>query len=419
MGWLHAMPHGILKLTTNELTDANLPEDSLRGGYATDETEPFPDFDPAVRACDDDGVYAHFSKGEAVTSTPYVEEDLDTIIARLSAIASSAGVASQDDGIVKPSQMLAELSTSSSTAASTTRGNVEDLDSVAISSPPPPPTNAKSHSKDTFGESLFSLPKGQAPYFFEQVFEEAWRLDDTAEDPKSMVTEPERDTSFTSGTDARKWLAELEEQTSYIGDKYMWQARFEQHPNGAPHFLDQIVAASWAPDNNAEDPKKMLAELGEQTSYNNDTDPKAMLAELERGALHGGHDSNDIDDLKALRGELAALRSASPSQMSPAIVSTEAHASSDTKTTKSPGAVDKDVVQYITLLQLEKEKEAYIKQATKELDKLIEYTVEQEKRHMVIENKAKLPRRLIVSNIAAGASVEDLKEFFYGFRHAM
>jgi hypothetical protein len=400
MSWLHAMPPRVYEPLTNEFTDANLPEDSLRGGYATDETEPFPEFDPAVRACGDDDVYAHFSKSEAATSTPYVEEDLNTIIARLSAIASSAGVASQDDAIVKPSQLLAELSTILSTAASTTRGNAEHVGSVAIGTPPPPTTNTEIYSKDTFGKSLYSLPKGQAPCFLEQVFEEAWCLDNTAEDPKSMVTEPERDTSFTSDTDARKWLAELGQQTSYTGEKNMWQARFEQHPDGAPYFLDRIVAASWAPNNNAEDPKK-------------------MLAELERGTLHGGHDSNDIDDLEALRGELAALRSASPSQMSPAIVSTEAHASSDTKTTTSPGAVDRGVVQYITLLQLEKEKEAYVKQATEELDKLIAYTVEQEKRYMVIENGAKLPRRLIVSKIAAGASVGDLKEFFCGFRHAM
>jgi hypothetical protein len=59
-----------------------------------------------------------------------------------------------------------------------------------------------------------------------------------------------------------------------------------------------------------------------------------------------------------------------------------------------------------------------VKQAAEELDKIIGQVVKEEKHYMVIENKARLLRRLIVSNIAAGASVEDLEEF-YGHRFAM
>jgi hypothetical protein len=362
-------------------------------------TEPFPDFDPNYPATSE--MFTDFTMSEPVTIPPIEEEDLDVIIARLSAITSAAGFPPKGEDIVKPSQLLAQLCTSLSTAASPMPAAAENAVPAATSSAPPPPTNAESQSKDSFGESLLSPPKGQAPSFPEQDFEEASRLDDDAKTPKIIVTEPDQETSFTSGpeartrlaqlenktsttsdTDSKRMLPEREEQTSDPSDNNLYQARFLQHQTVAPYFLDQILAASWAPNDDGEDPKKMLAEFGEQTSYTDntdtdidskkmladfgeetsytddtDTDPKAMLAELERGALHGGYDSNDVEDSEA-------------------------------------------------------ETQACVKQATEELDKLIAYTVEQEKRH-------KLIRRVIVSNIAIDASVEDLKEFFCGHTLAM
>jgi hypothetical protein len=80
---------------------------------------------------------AHFSLNKAVTSARHVEEDLETIMVKVSGASSSAGVASQDDNIVKPSQLLAaELATSQQTVLSTICGDARDIIPEAISSPP-------------------------------------------------------------------------------------------------------------------------------------------------------------------------------------------------------------------------------------------------------------------------------------------
>jgi MoxR-like ATPase len=60
-----------------------------------------------------------------------------------------------------------------------------------------------------------------------------------------------------------------------------------------------------------------------------------------------------------------------------------------------------------------------VSQANEELENIIQQVLEEETVHQTVENKARLPRRLIVSNIAADAGEEDLREFFYSFRFAM
>jgi len=57
-----------------------------------------------------------------------------------------------------------------------------------------------------------------------------------------------------------------------------------------------------------------------------------------------------------------------------------------------------------------------VKQAAEELDKVIWYTLGEEETYQGKASVARLPRRLIVSNIAADAGEEDLKEFFYRHR---
>jgi hypothetical protein len=63
------------------------------------------------------------------------------------------------------------------------------------------------------------------------------------------------------------------------------------------------------------------------------------------------------------------------------------------------------------------EKDKIVKQAAEELGAIIKQTLESEKRYQDAEDLARLPRRLIVSNIAAGADEDDLKEFFHPLRY--
>jgi hypothetical protein len=59
-------------------------------------------------------------------------------------------------------------------------------------------------------------------------------------------------------------------------------------------------------------------------------------------------------------------------------------------------------------------------QVARNLDQLIEVVLLEEKQYLNIDNESRRPCRLIVSNIATGACVEDLKEFFsYQFRYSM
>jgi hypothetical protein len=66
--------------------------------------------------------------------------------------------------------------------------------------------------------------------------------------------------------------------------------------------------------------------------------------------------------------------------------------------------------------EAQREKQKVIRQAELELAVIIEQTLQEEKRHSAAEEEARLPRRLVVSRIAADAIDEDLKEFFYQFR---
>jgi hypothetical protein len=60
-----------------------------------------------------------------------------------------------------------------------------------------------------------------------------------------------------------------------------------------------------------------------------------------------------------------------------------------------------------------------VAQADKNLTELIEYTLQEEEKYQGAEKERRLPRRVVVSNIATGAVEGDLKDFFHGFRNLM
>ncbi|KAF1920065.1 hypothetical protein BDU57DRAFT_508165 [Ampelomyces quisqualis] len=63
------------------------------------------------------------------------------------------------------------------------------------------------------------------------------------------------------------------------------------------------------------------------------------------------------------------------------------------------------------------EKDKIVQLATYELDAIIKQNLGDESRDLEAEHLARLPCRVVVSNIAAGADEDDLKEFFYPFRY--
>jgi hypothetical protein len=58
-----------------------------------------------------------------------------------------------------------------------------------------------------------------------------------------------------------------------------------------------------------------------------------------------------------------------------------------------------------------------VERAKEELDAIIQDELEQERMYQVTEKSTRVPRRLVVSNIAADAGEEDLMLVFSDFRY--
>jgi hypothetical protein len=187
------------------------------------------------------------------------------------------------------------------------------------------------------------------------------------------------------------------------------------------------------------DPVAILAELEGGTYLFDNDDPKNMLADLQQRSPSGGQEPLDDsdDDMELLRGRLTDMLSPSYDQNSPA--DTKKMSSLSFINSKPKTVVDPIVVPYIIALQLERAgipweeaqgwttylfsegldghkarraKDEIVAQAAWDLDQLIEYVLLEEKQYLAIDNEVRRPCRLIVSNIAAGACVEDLKDLF-------
>jgi hypothetical protein len=264
-------------------------------------------------------------------------------------------------------------------------------------------------------------------------------------DPRRMLADFDSTLSACQNTihgevdavDQHELLRGLQGRVSSIGEVIV----DSNYDEGLKRVLEAIEdSISCASDN---DPRRMLDEIEELTSCANENDPRRMLAELERRSSVASLSLLDVggDDLEALRGRLTKMLSPSAEQVLPTTESQHVPLSNNHDGIEP--VCDKALIPSVIALQLEtagvnseeaqgwteylfgsglnshkkqQEKATVVAQAEKELDELIEYTLREEERYQRTENERRLPCRLIVSNIAADAAEEDLKEFFYHVR---
>jgi hypothetical protein len=254
-------------------------------------------------------------------------------------------------------------------------------------------------------------------------------------DPKCMLAELDKNSirGEDANTDPQEPLRDSQGRTSSTQEVVVRSTQDEVYETA----LDMTVETSSADDN---DPRRMLAEI-ENLSNN---DPKKMLAELECTSSAANFSKTDGDDLVALRAGLTNWLSPLDDQQLPTVESLHAKLSSNQD--EVAPVCPKELIPYVIALELEmsgqewekalfwteyifgsgsnshkaeQERAAVIAQAEKELNALIEYTLQEEDNYQRAENIRRLHRRVIVSNIATAAGVGDLKEFFYGFHNLM
>jgi hypothetical protein len=408
IGWIYVMPK-VHEPLTNELTDEKTPRGFMRGGYATDDedlTNMLAHLATIDSAAPNDNVdakemFARFGASEPTVSAGTAEEDLKTELSQMSQATPHLNSRSEDVDNINPAQVLAEFGSVSCWGQSTVRGE---------------------SSEDINPEQLLTALECSLPLGAEAEAE--------AEAPVSVSA------GFDSSLSAHTLATDPE-----------WEARFDellQGPRTLPSHAPQTVLGN----ENDEDPRGMLAELERESTLDNDTDPRRMIAELERGMLEENVDEDNDDNLEALRIRLTGTLSPVPSHVSPAPESTNTRTTSrdDCSGAEDVVALDKNLVPFVIALQLEakglpwkklqgwttylfgsgldgykacQEKDAVVKQATEELAQTMQQVMGEERHYKIIENETRLPCRLIVSNIAAGADVEDLKEVFSPFRFVM
>ncbi|KAL5121835.1 hypothetical protein ACEQ8H_000050 [Pleosporales sp. CAS-2024a] len=274
------------------------------------------------------------------------------------------------------------------------------------------------------------------------IEQQSWTVKD--EGPNRTLTNIESDSSFTYDQEARAILDQLERDSSSFHD-------------GEPSLQALQVAPLCQ---NYQDPKIILAHLEHESSMNDDTDSRCMLAELRGEALGGNVNKDDDIGPKAFWERFGKMISSSPTTWFPAAEVTVSPAlnlsllapepmvariASDIQVRENENfaALDKNIIPYIIALQLEMaglsweeiqiwttylfsdgfdgykaclQKDAIVKQATKELDEMVEHLPKEDEHYRKLENEARLPCRLIVSNVAADAGVGDLRQFFSPFR---
>jgi len=223
------------------------------------------------------------------------------------------------------------------------------------------------------------------------------------------------------------------------------------------------------PDND-DSLRRMLSEpeepasVGEsETKYTTgqiDFDMKNMLADLDRQTTRGSGDKNaDEENLEGLHSGLMGLLSPGTSVQLIATSHSPIHqlATLESPDQPSPAAehtvtemtepdVDPSIISYVIAIELEnegcewqivqgwttylfgsgldshkacQEKHRIVQQAAEELDKIIRIALVEEEQYQGETSITRLPRRLLVSNIAADARIEDLEKFFYRHRFAV
>jgi hypothetical protein len=346
------MPPWVQGLLTNALTDDTTPQASLSEGYISDIEN-----DPKYMS-------AQFEKAETSSST-YDETDPKKMLAHLDGITTSASGQEEDEA----ERMLAELSHVGSRCRARSDNNDEDVIASML---------ADFHRVPSVGQSTIH-----------------WKAAEI--DPRQMLQD------------------------------------FE--------IVDPFKDRETVYDYGGDDVGRMLAVVEGKTAFDDHDDPGRLIADIERTTLMITHKpaEDEDDDLEALHDRLTNFLSP-PFHRESHLDIVDMHVSSVANHARCESTFDKAVVSCAIALQLEDvglrweeaqgwttylfsssldgynarhNKDEIVNQATQELDKIIQDVLHEEKRHLNTESKTRQSRRLIVSNIAADASEEDLKEFFH------
>ncbi|KAJ4380150.1 hypothetical protein N0V86_004459 [Didymella sp. IMI 355093] len=296
-----------------------------------------------------------------------------------------------------------------------------------------PPESPPNHSPPSYAASEFEARGGDASYYdaILQAITRGDMLDDTRGGMRGGHATPLDD-------DSAALLAELSS-------------------------LSEAIHLSEAEDSDAahegEDSRQMLAEFDRPalptraiaTTYN---DPREMLEELLtlsapgpqelRSPTSEDFEDDEDDDVNALRARLERLRPSSDRSAPSAPVSVGLD-EGKTETTISAD-LPPEAIPYIVALELERsgcewevvqrwtrclfssglasyevqrDKEIAVAHAEAALQKTIASVMEAEEENQRKEEETKLQRRLIVSNLAAGADTEEMECQFWQYRYDM
>lgn len=208
-----------------------------------------------------------------------------------------------------------------------------------------------------------------------------------------------------------------------------------------------------------DDPSQMLAELDGPARSTHATatasdDPRTLLEELLalsapgpqelRSPTSEDFEEDDDDDIDALRARLERLRTSFGRDVTPIPASVGLDESRAESTI--PHDLPSEAVPYAVALELElsgcewavvqgwtqclfssglnsyeaqQDKEIAVAHAEEALQEIVGTVLEAEEEHQRKDEQTKLERRLIVSNLAAGADVEEMERQFWQYRYDM
>jgi hypothetical protein len=327
---------------------------------------------------------AHRDNEHVPASTDYKQSPKSTLTDMVQQVTKRGVFRDLGDTVFNPKQVLADFDRASSAGESTIRGDVDDMD----------PTQMLAMFDDRIA-----------------AMDEANVCEVIGDDPRQMLTK----------FDCYNSTAPRDEETGEI----------EPPP--------------------AEPGSRLVCNPGTQTPLVRLPKPSPMVplplsvADLQRNAscLTQNPAEDDEESIDALYSRLTNTPAPVYTQNAHKPDSADAQLSSSPDDNTCEAGVDKEIIPYIVAPQLElsgckwgeakgwttylfskrldgheaqREKQKVFRQAELELDIIIEQTLQEEKRHSAAEEEGRLPRRLVVSRIAADAIDEDLKEFFYQFR---
>ncbi|KAF2034728.1 hypothetical protein EK21DRAFT_107856 [Setomelanomma holmii] len=408
LGWIRSMPPRVHGPLTDCIPGNDSPPTSLHEGYIPDGNDPkkmLASFDrptPVTDALNEaDSTQVEAQPHDALSATSaHPSNSPQSVHADLDQTARSTDLPmDRSETDVHPEGMLADFDRVSLIEQDTIRDELHEADPKRLltildgdhsttTSIGTPPAKTKSHPAFTKGPALVRLPK-----------------------PVPVVRLPPR--------------CDTTEDSQPLQMSEEWQARLTGLLE-KPSFTQPKQSAITGRAVVIEDPKAILEKLTANTSTimheptNSDQNSIDVLCSRLTDILAPAFDE-EVSDNESTDVELRSIPN---------------------NDADNPG-VDKAVIPYIIALQLERagcnweyvkgwttylfssgfdghaaqrQKQKVVNQASAELDQVIKHTLQEEKKYSGAVETARLPCRLIVSNVAADAVAEDLEEFFCQYR---